>query len=122
MLAAPSPREGDDVKGATRATRQKVRRRVRMRWWMGASWERVGGDEGIYNVQEFVGAKKQGRAHFFLVHREGFDATADTWEPVSELRKTHNSRVENYIADLKAAGQWPPKEYVADVWRCQLQP
>lgn len=69
-----------------------------------------GGEQLQYFVDKFIDVAKAGRGYMLRVRWEGFSESNDTWEPMAEMRKTQNTRVDRYICELKEKGEWPPSK------------
>ncbi|KAL1520903.1 hypothetical protein AB1Y20_022464 [Prymnesium parvum] len=69
-------------------------------------------EEEQFDIDHFVAAGKSGRVVMLKVRWEGYASADDTWEPMSEIRKTQNERVEAFVATLKKQGMWPPANIV----------
>ncbi|KAL1526481.1 hypothetical protein AB1Y20_015191 [Prymnesium parvum] len=66
------------------------------------------GEESEYELEEFVDACKRGNSYMLRVRWAGYSANQDTWEPIAEMRKTQNDRVEEFIIQRKCDSKWPP--------------
>lgn len=54
-----------------------------------------------YNIEKIVEARGKGRNRQYLIHWEGFDRDADTWEPASWLREDVPQMVQEFEEQLK---------------------
>jgi hypothetical protein len=54
--------------------------------------------EQTYIINKILDSKREGRSIFYLVQWEGFDASANSWEPTSCIRRS-NPALKEFLKD-----------------------